>query len=321
MKSRSVNIFWGIVLIALGSVFLLNEWGVIQLYGWSNLIWALVFGVAAAFFLTTYLLKNGQEWGWLFPATILAGIALLIGLEGTRLGHVLSATPVLLGVAAPFMVAYFRDPESKRWALIPSWVFFVVSAIVLFERYLNGNLMGALVLYSIALPFLYVYVTDRSRQWALIPFIALAVVGTIPLLGIFVSGAWFDVAVVLLMAIPFFVVYFWAKKNWWALIPAGVFASIAVGLLIERIFHVPFPAGIFLGGLGLTFGALWLLREKYFTDWAKYPALVLLGIAAIVLLTEEATSLVGPIVLVVVGLAVLIISLLKRSGKNGTPER
>jgi hypothetical protein len=321
MKTKIVNIFWGIVLIVIGALFLLNELGVIMLYNASALFWALAFGAGSLFFLATYFLKSGKEWGWLFPATIFAGIALIIGFDGTRLGRILDGAPVLLGVAIPFAVAYFQDPQKKQWALIPAWVMTVLTLIILFERFLTGNLVGAIVLYSIALPFLYVYLTDKTRQWALIPFTAMVVVGTIPLLAEFLSGAFFDIVVVALLALPFYGVYFWAKKNWWAIIPAGVFTSIAVGLLINRVFRVPFPAGLFLGGLGLTFGVLWLLREKYATDWAKYPAAALLITALIVFLTTSRTSLVGPIVLVLAGAAVLIAGYIQSSRKKVKPGK
>ena len=253
MKSKIVSIFWGIVLIGIGALFLINELGIINLNYTSELFWALAFGMVSVFFLTTYYLKNKKEWGLLFPVTICAGIALIIGLNHTHLGEILGGAPVLLGIAIPFLVAYFKDPQTKQWALIPSWVMFFSILVILFERFINANIMGALVLYSMALPFLYVYLTDKTRQWALIPLTALATVGTIPLLEVFLSGAVFNIVVVSILALPFYGVYFWSKKNWWAFIPAGVFTSIALGLLIERIFHVPFPAGIFLGGLGLTF--------------------------------------------------------------------
>ncbi len=321
MKTKDINVFWGLVLVVLGIVFLLNELNVIVLGNLSNVIWAFIFGVMAAFFLITYFLKERKEWGWLFPATIFTGIALVIGLEGTHIGRILSAAPVLLGIAVPFAVKYFSDPRSKQWALIPTWALTVIAGVILLDRYMNGNLVGALVLYSIALPFLYVYLTDKTRQWALIPFAATSVIGTIPLLGLFLSGAWFDVVVVSIMAVPFFVVYFWTKKSWWTLVPAGVFTSIALGLLIEQLFQVGFPAEIFLGGLGLTFGSLWMMREKYSTDWAKYPSLSLLGVAGIVLVTEETTSLVGPLVLVVVGLVILVFSYIQRSRESAEPEK
>ena len=316
MKTKIVNIFWGIVLIAIGGLFLLNELGILVLYNASALFWVIAFGIGSVFFLITYFLKNGKEWGWLFPAAIFAGIALVIGLDGTHLGRILNGAPILLGIAIPFAVAYFQDTQKNQWALIPTWVMTVLSLVVVLTRYVNGNLIGAFVLYGIAIPFLYVYLTDKTRQWALIPFTALTVVGTIPLLDMFISGSVFDIVVVAILALPFYGVYFWAKKNWWALIPAGVFTSIALVMLIEEVFHIPFSGGLFLCGLALTFGALWLMRDKYPTDWAKYPAGILLGVALIVFFTESATSLVGPITLVVAGLAVLVFNYIQQARKK-----
>jgi len=316
MKTKDINVFWGLVLVVLGIVFLLNELNVIVLGNLSNVIWAFIFGVMAAFFLITYFLKERKEWGWLFPATIFTGIALVIGLEGTHIGRILSAAPVLLGVAVPFAVAYFQDPQKKQWALIPAWVMTVLTVVVLFERFLTGNLVGAIVLYSIALPFLYIYLIDKTRQWALIPLTALVVVGTIPLFAEFLSGAFFDIVVIALLALPFYGVYFWSKKLWWALIPAGVFTSIALVMLIGKVFHFPFSGGLFLGGLALTFGALWFMRDRCPTDWAKYPAGILLGVAMLVFMTESATSLVGPITLVVTGLAILIFNYVQQLRKK-----
>lgn len=306
MQKKIMNLFWGAVLIALGVIFLLRELGIIYFLNMSHMVWALVFAVLSAIFLATYFLSERKSWGLLFPVTVLAGIAIVIGLDGTRLGQILSGAPILFAIAVPFLVAFFENRETRQWALIPAWAMTVLTMLVLFGRYLNGNLVGALVLYSIALPFLLVYIKDHARNWALIPFLALMVVGTIPLLGMFVWGAYFDIAVVVLMAIPFFVVYFWSKKNWWALIPAGVFTSIAVSFILSEWLRIPFPSELFLAGLGLTFGVLWLMREQYSTDWAKFPALALFGVAVLVLFTSSSTDLVGPIVLVVMGAALLL---------------
>jgi hypothetical protein len=321
MKLKIVNIFWGIVLIALGVVFLFNETGVIDVRYLSDMVWTMIFAIASAFFLITYLLKGVHEWGWLFPASIFAAIALIIGLDNTRLGFILSGAPVLFAVAVPFLVAFFIDTEKNQWALIPAWVMTALTMVVLFERYVSGSLIGAFVLYSVGLPFLVIYLRDKSRRWALIPFLVLMVVGTIPLMESFIAGDIFDILVVLLLAVPFFVVYFWSKQNWWALIPAGVFTSIALGLGIEEFLNVSFPAEIFLGGVGLTFGVLWLLRDKYSTDWAKYPALVMLIIAAIVLVTGGADDIVGPVVLIAAGVTVLALAYFRKPLKGEAAEK
>jgi len=316
MKTRAINIFWSVVLIGLGVIFLLRELGMVNFDYFSNAIWAVIFGVASTFFLLTYMLKGPQQWGWLFPATISAGIALVIGLEGSVLGSTLSGAPILAGIAVPFLAAYASDPKTRQWALIPAWVMAVLTLVVFIERHVSGNLIGALVLYSIGLPFLIVYLMDRNRRWALIPFAALSVVGTIPLLDIFISGRIFDVLIMCLLAAPFFVAFFWSKNNWWVLIPAGVFASIALTLLTEGVFSGAFQAGILLAGMGATFVALWLQRTTQPTDWAKLPAIGLFATAVLVTFLQNPTDLVGPIVLIVAGITVLISGILRKSQKK-----
>jgi len=112
---------------------------------------------------------------------------------------------------------------------------FVISIIVLFEDRINGNIIGTLVLFSIALPFLVVYLFNRNQRWALIPFAALSVIGIIPLLEYMMGGEVLGWMVMFLFAIPFYVVFFWSKDNWWALIPAGVFTSIGLVVPLDYL--------------------------------------------------------------------------------------
>lgn len=310
MKKKWLSIFWGIILIAAGVLFMLNNMGILNFQYWSNTTWVLSFGAAAVLFLVTYLLQGVRYWCWLFPATVSAGIALVIGLNDTALGRQIGGTPILAAVALPFFVAFFTDTQKNKWALIPAWVMTVITAIVFLADKADGNLVGALVLYSIGLPFLVVYLTDKKQNWALIPFGVMTAIGTIPLLQAFIQGPVFDLLTVAIFAVAFASVYLYSRKSWWALIPAGVFSSITLGLAIEEIFRVPFPAEVFLAGLGLTFGVLWFMRSKYPTDWAKYPAVVLLAIAMMVTLSQHITDLFGPIVLIVAGAFVLILNYL-----------
>jgi len=312
MNKKWINIFWGIALIGAGVIFMLNNMGIVDFQYWSNATWASIFGVTAVLFLITYLLQGIRNWGWLFPATVSAGIALVIGMSDTAVGRSMGGAPILAGIALPFLVAFFTDPQKNRWALIPAWVMTVITAIIFLADKGNGNLVGALVLYSIGLPFLVVYLADKSRQWALIPFGVLTAIGTIPLLQAFVKGPAFDLLAVAIFAVAFIVLFVRSRKSWWALIPAGVFSSITLGLAIEELAGVPFPAEVFLGGLGLTFGVLWLMRSEHPTEWAKIPAIVLLVIAMSVLLSEYRTNLVGPIVLMLVGASLLIFSNLNK---------
>jgi hypothetical protein len=320
MKSRLINLFWGLVLVAAGVLFYLREIGRVDFEVFSAAVWAAIFGVLAFFFLLTYLVKGVEHWGWLFPALIFAGVSLTIATDGTALGGVLSGAPILLSIAIPFIVAYVLDPQNRRWALIPAWVMVVLTSAIFLEPHVNSNLIGALVLFGIGMPFLMVYLMDTSRRWALIPFGVLTLVGFIPLLELLVSGKIFDLLVVGLLALPFFLVFFLSRKNWWALIPAGVFTSIVVILLIERlgISFAGIPTGTLMGavmngGLALTFGALWLMKDQYPTSWAIFPAAALLAIAILVLVFGDLNNLVGPVMLIAVGVGIVVLALFRKT--------
>ena len=114
MKSRVLNFFWGIILVAAGIAFYLREVGILNFELLSSTTWALVFGVLAFFFLLTYFLKGITHWGWLFPALIFGSVSLTIGTSDTPLGAMLSGAPILLSIAVPFIVAYFLDPQNRR---------------------------------------------------------------------------------------------------------------------------------------------------------------------------------------------------------------
>jgi hypothetical protein len=151
------------------------------------------------------------------------------------------------------------------------------------------------------------------------------VVGLIPLLeSVFIEDA-LSYLIMFLFAAAFFAVYFWSKASWWALIPAGVFTSIGLLVLLNTM-SVPIfadagsgfnPAGtaLLLAGFAITFGVLWMLRSVHATEWAKYPSVVLLALAALSLLAIEPIRVLWPVVMIVSGGAILIISLLQKRAK------
>lgn len=373
MKSRLIAIFWGVVMIAVGAVFLLDTQGIIDLNLISMPIMTLIFGAFSIFFFITYFLQGTQNWGWLFPACTLAGIATVIGLDNTELGGTLDGAPVLASIALPFFVVFFTAPRKNWWALIPAWVMTVLTFVVLFENrmddnltgalvlfsiaipffvvffintkenwwaiipscvltpialvlafepFLNDNLMSALILLGIAIPFLIVYLLDRTRRWALIPFAALCVIGLIPLMLEVVSDNVLGYLVMFLFAAAFLGVFFWAKGSWWALIPAGVFTSIGATVLLDTLSGPLFGFSVFgyydvgmailLSGFAATFGVLWLLRTQYPTDWAKYPALSLLALAVMATIFGGSNKFTGPLFLIVTGVILLLVSVLRK---------
>jgi hypothetical protein len=305
MNKKIISLFWGLILILAGAFFLAREVGYFSAI--PDGFWKYIFAGISLLFFTSWLATGVHNWGWLFPACISGGVAVTILLD--ELGNVGSAAgmPVLLGVALPFIAAFLVDVKKNRWALIPAWVMLVVSMITLISDRVDGNLIGAFVLYSIAFPFLVVYLLDRKQWWALIPAGVLAVIGIIPLLSSLFSGGLMAVAIMGLFAMAFLVVFFWSRANWWALIPAGTFISIGVmiWLITSEIVNDNQVSSVIFGGLGITFAVLWLMKSTFPTNWAKYPAVGLLMSAILAFFTGEQFRLFWPIVLIVVGLVII----------------
>jgi hypothetical protein len=258
---------------------------------------------------------NRKAWGLLIPAwvmTVLACIALMADLVN---GNLIGAL-FLFAIAAPFLLVYLLN-RSRWWALIPVWTMFVLGTITLLSEHVNGNLIGALFLYAVSLLFLVVYLRDRTRRWALIPAIAVGLVGTIPLLASVVGGDWMGAAIMLLFSLPFFYVYFRWQENWWALIPAGVFASVGLVVILGMLLpDQPLFQGLLNGflllGLGLTFGALWLLRKSQSTAWAIYPAIGLLVAALLAGLSARNSNIFWAAALLTGGIVLVVYSFLRR---------
>ena len=119
------------------------------------------------------------------------------------------------------------------------------------------------------------------------------------------------------IALPFFFVYSRSPENWWAVIPAGVMATIAVGLLVMFAIGEDSPlslraGGVFFLGWGLTFGFLWLRRAAHDTDWAKWPAGVLIAFGLGVIAFGAGFNNLWPLIIIAVGVVLLYFGLRKR---------
>jgi len=102
--------------------------------------------------------------------------------------------------------------------------------------------------------------------------------------------------IMFLFALSFIVFAILSKKNWWAVILGGIFASVELVVVLEDLIpHEEFPSPPFTPrwgvynwvlflGLAVTFGVLWLLRKTQSTDWAKYLAGGLAGLAMLSLI-------------------------------------
>jgi hypothetical protein len=314
MKNKYQNLLWGLALIAAGGVLFAQNFGILPFH--SPVVWIIVFSGLSLVFLASYFLSGLNQWGLLFPSLIFGALAVTIGLSEAGVRDSIVGAPILASVAVPFIVAYGIAPRKNWWALIPAWVMTVLTVVVILADRVQGEWIGTLVLLSIAVPFLVVYLTDRTRWWALIPGLILFVVGLIPILTLRFEGESMGSLVMFLFAVPFILVYFLVRSAWWALIPAGVMATIGVVVLVAQ--NVSQNAGmvsaILFFGWALTFLILWLRRAVQPTEWAKYPAAVLAVLGAVTLvLGVLSLPYVWPIAIILIGAALLVTSLIRKT--------
>ena len=308
MKKNTDNLFWGIILILAAIGVLAQQQGYVDFEALSTNTWTWVFAGAGLLFLVRYLISGLKKWGYLFPACVLGALAVIIALAETGKNDEFLGSLIFIAVAIPFLVAFLTNIRENWWALIPAFGCLVLATVINFADTVAGEWIGALIMYGIGLPFLLVYLVNRTRRWALIPGLILVGIGTLSLVS--VINAWANIFVSLVIAGIFFYVYFTRPERWWALIPAGMMTSIALGSILSLPFLGAFastsiPTGIMFLGWAGTFYYLWLQRAKAPTDWARIPAIVFL-IVAVVQLVLGAISEIGMIVLLFAGGILLI---------------
>lgn len=165
-----------------------------------------------------------------------------------------------------------------------------------------------------------IYFGNRANWWAWIPGLILLDLAVVILMEYFfpdlagtIGGPLFLVGI----SAGFFVVYAVNPQNWWAIIPAGIMLTLAAisgleGVLASRGMEA--GGGLFIG-IGLTFLLLYILpaRTERHT-WAIFPAGIMLVMGVLVLASAaELINYVWPVALILIGGAILLRQLIKRS--------
>jgi hypothetical protein len=166
----------------------------------------------------------------------------------------------LLGAAGFGVLLIFLTDRSDWGLLIPTYVLWAIAAMLaLIElEVLRDEIVALYALVAVALPFLAVFLRDRSRWWALIPAYVLLAVGI--LVVVLDEGALADLIpayVMFAVAAPFFVVYVRNPKEWWPLIPGGILAVIGLFFLLaeDLMQYVPAVALLLVGA--------WILVRQF----------------------------------------------------------
>ena len=173
------------------------------------------------------------------------------------------------------------------------------------------DLLWALLFGASGVVLAYVFLIDRANWWALIPgfiLISLGALITLNQLAPQVGETWGGSLVLVAIGLAFWVIYLTNREHWWAVIPGGVMVTVALVAALDSVLEGVELGGVFMLGLGLTFGLLSLLRTPDGRmKWALVPAAVFVVIGLfITAATEQILGILWPVALILVGLYVIV---------------
>ncbi|MHB1413903.1 MAG: hypothetical protein ACYC1C_01530 [Chloroflexota bacterium] len=179
MKWLDTRVAWGILLIFLGVVFLLQTLGVIPTD--MPVLWVIIFGLAGLGFIYVFLANIAKSWWAIIPGFTLLGVATLVGL-GTyapRTAELWGGTIFLGALGLSFWIVYLVQLKNW-WAIIPGGVLLTLGAVAALGQMFDGVETGGAFFLGLGLTFLLLYVlptNGRNTRWALIPAGVLIVMG------------------------------------------------------------------------------------------------------------------------------------------------
>ncbi|HEY3476709.1 MAG TPA: hypothetical protein VGK56_18975 [Anaerolineales bacterium] len=315
MNVNKSGLFWGVLLIGAGLLALAEQMGYVDRF--SPQIWITVFAIIGVLGLVSYALSGWKQWGWLFPAGVFGGLAVVIALATNDVGTAAVASPLFFGLLLPFAAAYLTDRTRNWWALIPGGVMLFLALTTLLVDTAGGEWVGAMFLFLIALSFFAVYLNNRSRTWALLVAYILAVLAIAPAMA---SGgelaAYYGPVFLFAVALPFFLLYFRSAENWWAIIPAGsitivaVVAALAIAGWIRNENEGGYANALLMGGLAATFAVVWLRHAR---PWASIVTIALALVAVASVFFAAYSEIFWPVAIILVGVYLFFTALRPRA--------
>ena len=180
MKKLNPAMAWGIILIGVGVLALLQSLGLLIL-GWSWIA-SPVFLVAGGVFI--YLFITDQERWWaIIPGLTLAGLGVLMILGALPWGFAgqLGGAVFMGSISAAFWIIYLRNREFW-WAIIPGGAVGSLAVLILVADFLPEMAGAGLFFLGMGATFGLVYLLARAEEkmtWALIPGGIMAAMGAL----------------------------------------------------------------------------------------------------------------------------------------------
>jgi hypothetical protein len=184
-KWISSRVFWGLLLIAGGVLFLLQT---LLDFQFGGLFWALVFGLGGTFFLSWFM-QDRQQWWALIPGFTLFSIGLIILLDVIlpAASGMLGGFIILGGIGASFLAVYLMRRDFW-WALIPAGVLLTLGVVTLLSDLAPGLEVGGVFFLGLAATFALLTLVPTGEGRMKWPWIPAGILGGIGLIVIFAAG-------------------------------------------------------------------------------------------------------------------------------------
>ena len=182
MRRPDARLIFGLLLIAAGTLYLLQNLGLIH---WGNLVWGVAAGVAGLLFLAV-VVRDRAMWWAIIPALTLLGVAGLVALTyvAPALGEKWGGTVFLGAIGLSFWIVYVLDRE-RWWAIIPGGVLLTLALVAGLDQR-GDNQTGGIFFLGLGATFLLVGIAPNPHghlRWAFIPAAVLLVMGLLLMVG------------------------------------------------------------------------------------------------------------------------------------------
>jgi hypothetical protein len=159
----------GVLLVALGALFLLQNFGFLGDIG--NLIWVSLFGLGGLAFLWVFI-ANREQWWALIPGFALLGLAGTLFLSDLDIAGGLIGGFFLGSIGMAFLIIYIIRRE-HWWAIIPAGALLTLALVATVSSSLPGEVGGSIFFFGLAATFGAhllptdgsAVVTDRRASW------------------------------------------------------------------------------------------------------------------------------------------------------------
>lgn len=170
MKDLQVRALIGLVLIAVGALFLFQNLGILPVA--AEAFWGFLFAAAGAVFLYIYF-RDTQQWWPLIPAFSLFGLGGLIVSEALfpALGNVIGAPIFIGGISVGFWIIALTRRE-QWWALIPAGTMLSLALFIGLESAFPGIEWVGLFFIGLGLTFALLALAPHIEErlsWAYVP--------------------------------------------------------------------------------------------------------------------------------------------------------